>query len=170
MKWIASILLTLVFVTIPMTVFAGTESYLATQSIFKTSKDKLKTTSVDSGLGDPTALQAGVSNTIGNAINTAVGFLGVVAVILIIYAGGLWLTAAGSEDKIKKAKQIIKSTVVGMIIVGFAYAITAFVISQVSKPIAPSAGDPALKSLDNANGPVPLISQPGASSPKDVPK
>lgn len=68
----------------------------------------------------------------GNIINTGIGILGVVAVALVVYAGGLWITAAGNDDKVEKAKSIIKTTVIGMVVVGLAYAITLFIASFVT--------------------------------------
>ncbi len=68
---------------------------------------------------------------IRNGITTTLSVLGVIAVLLIIYAGGQWLTAAGSEDKIKSSKQIIRSVIIGVLIAGFAYAIVTFVIGLI---------------------------------------
>lgn len=68
---------------------------------------------------------------VGTFVNAAVGVLGVVAVILLVYGGGLWLTAAGSPEKVAKAKKVIISTIIGVIIVGLAYAITSFILGQV---------------------------------------
>lgn len=71
------------------------------------------------------------SGIVERLVNRAVGVLGVVAIVLIVYAGGMWLTAAGNPEKVKKAQKVIISTVVGVIIVGLAYAITAFILGQV---------------------------------------
>ncbi len=68
---------------------------------------------------------------VGRILNAVIGVLGTIAVGLIVYAGGLWITAAGNEDNVTKAKTLIKQVVVGIIIVGMAYAITAFIISIV---------------------------------------
>ena len=73
---------------------------------------------------------AGPGAIVGTLINSAVGLLGVVSIVLLVYGGGMWLTAAGSPDKVGKAKKVIISTVIGIIIVGLAYAITTFVLSQ----------------------------------------
>lgn len=89
--------------------------------------ERLKTASTGAGLGDPG--QVNPSSIVQRIVNAVIGILGVVAVLLIVYAGGTWLTAAGNEQKVEQAKKIIKSTVVGMIIVGLAYAITLFIIS-----------------------------------------
>ncbi len=37
-------------------------------------------------------------------INIALGFLGIVGVILIMYSGFKWMTAQGNEDEVTKAK------------------------------------------------------------------
>jgi len=63
-------------------------------------------------------------------IKVLLSFLGVIFVILIIYAGFLWLTSAGSEDKISKAKKIMTAAVIGLAIVLAAYTITFFVIDK----------------------------------------
>jgi len=111
--------------------------------IFKQATGKLQTTAKSAELGDVTQSP---TNLISNAINSALGFLGIIAVILFIYAGGLWLTAAGSEDKVTKAKKIMKNAVIGIVIVALAYGITAAVFNLVipaSAPApAPAAGTP----------------------------
>lgn len=69
---------------------------------------------------------------VGGIVNAVISVLGTVAVFLIMYAAGLWITAAGNEDKVSQAKTIIKQATVGLIILGLAYAITAFIVSTVS--------------------------------------
>jgi len=60
------------------------------------------------------------------------GLLGIVLVVLVIYAGFLWMTAQGSEEKIKKAKGIISSAIIGLVLIFAAYSITGFVVSSIS--------------------------------------
>ena len=50
---------------------------------------------------------------IARIINIALLFLGVIAVGLIIYAGFLWMTSGGNEDKIDKAKNTLKNAIIG---------------------------------------------------------
>lgn len=69
--------------------------------------------------------------TVGSLINVLLGFLGVIFLILIIYAGLLWMTAGGAEDNVKKAKQILLNSVIGLVILLSAYAISQFVIGQI---------------------------------------
>jgi len=65
---------------------------------------------------------------VGDIINGFLGFLGVIFMILIIYAGFTWMTAQGNEEKVSQAKTTIASASVGLMIVILAYFITAFVI------------------------------------------
>lgn len=74
--------------------------------------------------------QKKITAIISGVIRTVVQILGVISVILIVYAGGMWLTAAGNETKVTTAKKILVSTLLGVIIVGLAYSITFFVIAQ----------------------------------------
>lgn len=70
--------------------------------------------------------------TIGNYIRIILTFLGVVALVLVVYAGFLWMSAGGNEEQVTKAKGILKNGVIGLVIVSLAYTITSFVISQIS--------------------------------------
>ena len=86
------------------------------------------------GLADKTGLagERTAPEIVGGIINAVISVLGTVAVFLIMYAAGLWITAAGNEDKVTQAKTIIKQATVGLIILGLGYAITAFIVSTVS--------------------------------------
>jgi len=72
-------------------------------------------------------------SSISRIINILLGFLGVVAVILVLWGGFKWMTAAGEESKIEEAKKLMGAGVVGLIIILAAYAITAFVVSQLTE-------------------------------------
>ncbi len=58
------------------------------------------------------------------------GFLGIVAILLMLYAGFLWLTAAGSEEKVGTAKKVLTAAIIGLVIIFISYAIATFVITQ----------------------------------------
>lgn len=76
--------------------------------------------------GDPISIVAKI-------INVVLGLLGVVFVVLIIYAGWQWMTAAGNEEKITQAKKMIGGAIVGLIIILASYAMTTFIYSGVKK-------------------------------------
>jgi hypothetical protein len=71
--------------------------------------------------------QADLKTTVINVIQWVLGILALVAVVMIIFGGFTWLTAAGSEEKIEKAKKIISAAVIGLIVVLLAWAIVIFV-------------------------------------------
>ena len=75
---------------------------------------------------------------VANVIQVVLGFLGTIAVVLIIVAGFQWMTAAGSEDKIAKAKKIMTAAVIGLVIVLMAYALSTFVINAIIGATNPS--------------------------------
>jgi len=68
--------------------------------------------------------------TAANIIRLILGFLGIIAVALVMYAGWLWMTAAGEEQKIEQAKKILKNGLIGLLIILAAYGIVSFIISR----------------------------------------
>lgn len=58
--------------------------------------------------------------------------LGVVLLFLILYAGFLWMTAMGDPKKVTKATDILKESVIGLIILLSAYAISFTVIRTIT--------------------------------------
>ena len=60
---------------------------------------------------------------IGNVL--APVFMGVIAMLILIYGGFTWMTARGDEQKVEKAKTIITNTIIAIIVVFSAYAIMA---------------------------------------------
>ncbi len=73
-----------------------------------------------------------LQTTIGIFINVVLGFLGIVAFIIILLGGFKWMTSGGDEDKIGEAKKLMGAGVVGMAIVLASWAIASFVITQLS--------------------------------------
>jgi len=75
---------------------------------------------------DPTPLP----EMVGNIIKVVLTFLGVVVIVIVIYAGFLWMTAGGNPEDVTKAKQWLTNAVIGLAIILAAYAITNFVITS----------------------------------------
>lgn len=65
---------------------------------------------------------------VARIIILALQLLGVIFLSLLIFAGFQWMTAAGNEDKTKKAMTQIKNAVIGLIIVLASWALTLFII------------------------------------------
>lgn len=85
----------------------------------------LESVNQSSGLGDQP-----LDETLGMLINVLLGLLGIIFLVLTIYAGFLWMTAGGDEKKVAKAKGIIITAVIGLVILLSAYAISTFVLEQ----------------------------------------
>ncbi len=77
-----------------------------------------------------TGLSGDLAGTVGLIINAVLSVVGTIFLVLTIYAGVLWMTAAGEEEKVTKSKSIIKASIIGLIVIMSAYAITAFVTAR----------------------------------------
>ena len=67
---------------------------------------------------------------IGNIIKTMFFVVGVLAVIVIIFAGVTFVMSAGNSQTIQKAKTTIIYAVIGLIVSILSYAIVNFVVSS----------------------------------------
>ncbi|MCW1929874.1 MAG: pilin [Candidatus Kerfeldbacteria bacterium] len=59
-------------------------------------------------------------------IYVILGLLAIITLVLIIYAGLLWMTASGSEEKVQKAQGIIRNTIVGLFIIMASWGIVVY--------------------------------------------
>ncbi len=87
---------------------------------------------IGSDFGDSTGLgQGDLKTTIGSLIRVALGFLGVVAVVIVLLGGFKWMVAGGNDEKVAEAKRLIIAGIIGLAIILSAFAITQFVISSI---------------------------------------
>lgn len=94
--------------------------------------------------GDEFASTAGLGeadlvDTIASIIRIALGFLGVIAVVIILLGGFKWMTAGGNDDKVGEAKKLIFSGIIGLVIIISAFAIASFVINSIINATAGSS-------------------------------
>ena len=71
-----------------------------------------------------------IAGIVGTFIGIALGFAGVVFVVLILYGGWLWGTARGNEEQVQQAEKLIHNAVLGIIIVLAVFTIARFVIDS----------------------------------------
>ncbi len=76
----------------------------------------------------PSGKSPSLSVLIGLIIKSALAFLGVWFLIIIIIAGFRWMWSGGDEDTISKARSSIKNAMIGAIITLGAYTITYYVL------------------------------------------
>ena len=73
-----------------------------------------------------------VPQIIGSVIRVILSVSGTVALIFIIWGGIKWMISKGKEDSIKEARKLMTSGMIGIAIIAAAYAITDFVIKQIT--------------------------------------
>lgn len=77
-------------------------------------------------------LMVNIPSTVGSVIGTILSLLGVAFMSLIIYGGFIWMFARGNDQAVVKAKGIIETAIIGLVIVLSAYAITVFVSGSIT--------------------------------------
>ena len=118
-----------------------------------------------SGLARDAAVGAGysgatsetsLSEIIGTGVKLILSLSGVIFTTLIVYAGYTWMTARGEEAKVEKAQNIIRQSIIGLIIAVGAYSITAFIVPRLLEKTAgggePSAGPCCKVWVNGQNG------------------
>ena len=71
-----------------------------------------------------------VRQTAARIINVALGFLGIIAVVIVLVGGFKYMVSGGNEEKTTEAKNLIVAGIIGLAIILSAWAITSFVIGQ----------------------------------------
>ncbi len=87
--------------------------------------DKLNSVGRNAGYGDATS--SSLMDIVGTVINVLLGTLGTIFIILIIVAGFNWMTAGGNEEQVKKAGDMIRRAIIGLIVIVGAFAIWTFI-------------------------------------------
>ena len=72
-----------------------------------------------------------LSESIGKIVKVALSLVGTIFFVLTVYAGFLWMTASGNEERVTKAQDILKMAVIGLAITLAAYSITSFVLGRI---------------------------------------
>ncbi len=80
----------------------------------------------NAGLGQPKPL----TQIVGQILNIALGFLGILLLAYLLYAGFLWMTSGGDSKKADAAATMIKNAIIGLIIIVAAFAISSFVLGS----------------------------------------
>jgi cytochrome bd-type quinol oxidase subunit 2 len=88
----------------------------------------------EGGITDDTTLPS-VEQSLGSIVNVVLGFVGMAVFVLVVYAGALWILAAGNEDKIAQSKRILTGSILGLVIVFSAYVIVNFVLGALNTAI-----------------------------------
>ena len=111
---------------------------------------------VDTGLnttaGEAKLIETDIAVFAGNIIRAVLGLLGILILIFILYGGYLWLVSGGNDQMVKKAKDILTSAFIGLIIVLAAMAITTFIMQGITGAISGSETDTQNECATKAEG------------------
>ncbi len=77
-----------------------------------------------------------VRSTAGRLINVALGFLGIISVVIVLMGGFKYMVSGGSTEKTDEARKYIISGIIGLAIILSAWAITTFVIQKLLQATA----------------------------------
>ena len=94
----------------------------------------LKTTAEKTGhteqrfFNGPEALNDGI----GQIVQIVLSLIGVVFMVLLVFGGIQWMTAAGNDQQVEKAKNVIIRSIIGLAIILLAYVISIFIITAFS--------------------------------------
>ncbi|MFA5131664.1 MAG: hypothetical protein WC467_04625 [Patescibacteria group bacterium] len=90
-------------------------------------------TGLDQTAGAVTAFQGQtpeknfIQSKAGDIIGIVLSFVGVLFLLMMIMAGIMWMTAQGNDQRVTKAKDLLVNSIIGIVIVFAAYAITTFI-------------------------------------------
>lgn len=132
MKHIKKLFLPTFFILFSFALVIGPPENLANAGILDQALKLAGDTNAEAklGTGDLTVI-------IGSIIRYALGLLGTIFLVLILYGGFLWMTAGGNEEKIGKAKKMLANSTVGLLIVILSYAIALFIINVIRQAQLP---------------------------------
>ena len=130
----------LISVALPFVALAE-ETPSAPTGTVTTESSPLETT-IKSGLTktvgetDLEGAKADVPVIIGRVVNIILTFSGIIVLVLFIYGGWLIMTSAGNADKIKRGRAVLLQTTIGIVIILASYAITDYILTNLSTAIA----------------------------------
>lgn len=68
---------------------------------------------------------------IGRIINAIMGIVGSIALLMFIFGGLTWMTSGGSAEKVKKGRDILMWSAIGLAVLFMSYGLVYFVIKTI---------------------------------------
>ncbi len=115
----------------------------------------------------PTICEQGKNDEIRKAVTTIINyfltFLGLLAVVIVIYAGFRMVAFAGNDGEVKKSQKTIVFTGVGIVIILISYAIVNFFVNVIDGPPSGSSTSTNTSSSSSSSGSNASSSSSGSS-------
>lgn len=67
---------------------------------------------------------------VARVIRIILELLGIISLVIIIYAGFRWMTAGGNEENVESAKKQLINGIIGLVIILVAFSIATFVLNR----------------------------------------
>lgn len=100
----------------------------ALENPFEAGKKLVKTVGTEAKISSETSLE----QIIGKIINVALSFLGIFFLGLMLYGGFRWMNSQGDDAEVKKAKDLIRNAIIGLVVIVAAFAISNFVLGSLA--------------------------------------
>ncbi len=124
-----SIILTLVLLTVTSAILISASGNWAQAEDDVLSLEDMTNQTAETAGYDSDTDEYSLAKLMGLIAKMFLSLLGVLFISYTIYGGFLWMTAAGNEEKVTKAKTIIRQGMIGLIIILSAAAIYLFISS-----------------------------------------
>lgn len=68
-----------------------------------------------------------IPNLVIRIIKLFLSFLGLIAIVVVLYAGFRWMTAGGNSEQVMGAKKTLRNAMIGLVLIFMAYGISYWV-------------------------------------------
>ena len=85
----------------------------------------------------------------GALIQRALLLSGIVFLVLTVYAGFLWMTAQGNQERVEKARNTLIASAIGIFVIVSAFALTNFIITRFQGAATGQDAGPAAGQVGN---------------------
>ncbi len=65
-------------------------------------------------------------------INIVLSFLGLIALVVVLFGGFKWMTSGGNQEQVGQAKKLLTAGLIGLVIILLSWGITNFIIIQIA--------------------------------------
>ena len=100
-----------------------------TAGCVSTSSDTSGTVSLANPLGEG---KTNIPMLLGTIINSVLGIVGSLALVMFIYGGITWMLSAGNQEQVTKGKNILIWAAAGIVIIFISYALVRFVLTTIT--------------------------------------
>lgn len=84
-------------------------------------------------LTNPLGAGADIPEIIARVIKAVLGLVGSIGLLMFVYGGFLWLTAGGSDERVKKGREVLTWAIIGLATIFASYTILNFIISGLTR-------------------------------------